>query len=86
MGGGRGEHLDDQGRRPLDAALTDDRQPVGGDVEDVWLDHRHVAQDAVRRRDEDLAEEVCDGTLTLREAQYLIATDWFKYYREKVLN
>jgi hypothetical protein len=26
-----------------------------------------------------------DGTLTLREAQYIIATDWFKYYREKVL-
>lgn len=32
-----------------------------------------------------LHKEVCDGTLTLREAHYIIATDWFKYYREKVL-
>ena len=32
-----------------------------------------------------LKAEVCAGTLTLREAQYIIATDWFKYYREKVL-
>jgi len=23
--------------------------------------------------------------LTLREAQFIIATDWFKYYRDKVL-
>jgi len=40
------------------------------------------AKDAVENR---LHKEVCDGTLTLREAQYIIATDWFKYYREKVL-
>jgi hypothetical protein len=32
-----------------------------------------------------LKKAVCDGTLTLREAQYIIATDWFKYYRDKVL-
>jgi hypothetical protein len=32
-----------------------------------------------------LHDEVCHGTLTLREAQYIIATDWFRYYREKVL-
>lgn len=32
-----------------------------------------------------LKQEVCHGTLTLREAQFIIATDWFKYYREKVL-
>jgi hypothetical protein len=30
--------------------------------------------------------EVCRGTLTLRKAQWIIATDWFKYYREKVLH
>lgn len=32
-----------------------------------------------------LHRDVCAGTLTLREAQWLIATDWFKYYRDKVL-
>ena len=32
-----------------------------------------------------LHREVCAGTLTLRKAQWLIATDWFKYYRDKVL-
>jgi hypothetical protein len=32
-----------------------------------------------------LHDEVCHGTLTLREAQFIIATDWFNYYREKVL-
>ena len=32
-----------------------------------------------------LHDEVCHGTLTLREAQFIIATDWFKYYRDKVL-
>ena len=32
-----------------------------------------------------LHAEVCHGTLTLRQAQYIIATDWFKYYGEKVL-
>jgi hypothetical protein len=33
-----------------------------------------------------LNREVCRGTLTLREAQWIIATDWFKYYLEKVLH
>jgi hypothetical protein len=33
-----------------------------------------------------LHREVCAGTLTLREAQWIIATDWFKYFREKVLH
>jgi hypothetical protein len=28
---------------------------------------------------------VCHGTLTLREAQFIIVTDWYKYYRDKVL-
>jgi hypothetical protein len=32
-----------------------------------------------------LHKEVCDGTLTLKEAQDIIATDWFKYYKEKIL-
>ena len=40
------------------------------------------SKDAVENR---LHKEVCAGTLTLREAQFIIATDWFKYYREKVL-
>ena len=29
---------------------------------------------------------VCNGTLTLSEAQHIIATDWFQYYRDHVLN
>jgi hypothetical protein len=33
-----------------------------------------------------LHREVCAGALTLREAQWIIATDWFKYFREKVLH
>ena len=33
-----------------------------------------------------LHREVCAGTLALREAQWIIATDWFKYYRERVLH
>jgi len=33
-----------------------------------------------------LHREVCAGTLTLREAQWIIATDWFRYFREKVLH
>jgi len=33
-----------------------------------------------------LHREVCAGTLTLRQAQWIIATDWFKYYREKILH
>jgi hypothetical protein len=28
---------------------------------------------------------VCKGTLTLQEAQQIIQTDWFKYYRDHVL-
>jgi len=28
---------------------------------------------------------VCNGTLTLLEAQDIIKTDWFKYYRGHVL-
>ena len=32
-----------------------------------------------------LHKEVCAGTLTLQAAQTIIATDWFKYYKEKVL-
>ena len=27
----------------------------------------------------------CHGTMTLQEAQHIIATDWFKYYRDHVL-
>jgi len=33
-----------------------------------------------------LHRELCAGTLALREAQWIIATDWFKYYRERVLH
>jgi hypothetical protein len=25
---------------------------------------------------------VCTGTMTLQEAQHIISTDWFKYYRD----
>jgi hypothetical protein len=32
-----------------------------------------------------LHKEVCAGTLTLDEAQQIIVTDWFKYYRDTVL-
>jgi hypothetical protein len=32
-----------------------------------------------------LHDEVCAGTLTLKEAQDIIATDWFRYYKEKLL-
>jgi hypothetical protein len=28
---------------------------------------------------------VCNGTLALSEAQHIIATDWFQYYRDHVL-
>lgn len=35
--------------------------------------------------EEALHDEVCHGTLTLREAQFIIAADWFKYYQDKVL-
>jgi len=40
------------------------------------------AKDAVENA---LHKEVCAGTLTLKEAQNIISTDWFKYYRDKVL-
>src|SRR5437899_1324157 len=40
------------------------------------------AKDAVENA---LHKEVCAGTLTLQAAQTIIATDWFKYYREKIL-
>ncbi|SRR5213594_2269734 len=40
------------------------------------------AKDAVENA---LHKEVCAGTLTLKEAQEIISTDWFKYYRDKVL-
>jgi hypothetical protein len=28
---------------------------------------------------------VCTGTMTLQEAQHIISTDWFEYYRDHVL-
>jgi len=37
------------------------------------------------RLDGHLALQVCAGTLTLQEAQHIIVTDWFKYYRDNVL-
>ena len=32
-----------------------------------------------------LHREVCAGTLTLRAAQWIIATDWFRYYQAHIL-
>jgi len=32
-----------------------------------------------------LNREVCAGTLTLKEAQEIIAQDWYRYYRDRVL-
>jgi len=40
------------------------------------------AKDAVENA---LHKEVCPGTLTLQEAQQIIATDWFLYCRDHVL-
>src|SRR5437667_4827159 len=40
------------------------------------------AKDAVENA---LHKEVCTGTLRLHEAQQIIATDWFLYYRDHVL-
>ena len=40
------------------------------------------AKDAVENA---LHKEVCAGTLRLHEAQQIIATDWFLYYRDHVL-
>jgi hypothetical protein len=44
-----------------------------------------VGANAKDKTENALHAEVCHGTLTLREAQYIIATDWFKYYRDKLL-
>ena len=44
-----------------------------------------VGANAKDKTENALHVEVCHGTLTLREAQFIIATDWFKYYRDKVL-
>lgn len=47
------------------------------------LDHRGPFPPEIiraKRKDDvetELREEVCAGTLTLRDAQYIIATDWF---------
>jgi hypothetical protein len=52
---------------------------------EMWVhatQRRRQAKDAVENA---LHQEVCAGTLTLQEAQDLIRTDWFKYYRDKVL-
>ena len=43
---------------------------------------RRESKDAVENA---LHKEVCAGALTLKEAQNIISTDWFKYYRDKVL-
>jgi len=40
------------------------------------------AKDAVENA---LHKEVCASTLKLKEAQDIISTDWFKYYRDHVL-
>ena len=40
------------------------------------------AKDAVENQ---LHKEVCAGTLTLQEAQHIIAIDRFQYYRDHVL-
>jgi hypothetical protein len=40
------------------------------------------AKDATEKA---LNKAVCDGSLTLQEAQHIIASDWFKYYRDNVL-
>ncbi len=44
-----------------------------------------AASHATDKTENALHTEVCHGTLTLREARFIIATDWFKYYRDKVL-
>ena len=44
-----------------------------------------VGANAKDKTENALHTEVCHGTLTLRAAQFIIATDWFKYYRDKVL-
>jgi hypothetical protein len=44
-----------------------------------------VGANAKDKTENALHVEVCQSTLTLRDAQFIIATDWFKYYRDKVL-
>jgi hypothetical protein len=40
------------------------------------------AKDAVENQ---LHKGICAGTLTLQDAQHIIAIDWFKYYRDHVM-
>jgi len=40
------------------------------------------SKDAVENH---LHRKVCAGTMTLKDAQHTIMTDWFKYYRDHVL-
>ena len=44
-----------------------------------------VGAKAKDRTENALNTAVCNGTMTLQEAQHIIATDWFKYYRDHVL-
>jgi hypothetical protein len=44
-----------------------------------------VSAKAKDRTEKALNTAICNGQRTLREAQHIIATDWFKYYRDHVL-
>jgi hypothetical protein len=44
-----------------------------------------VGAKAKDRAENALNTVVYNGTMTLQEAQHIIATDWFKYYRDHVL-
>src|SRR5260370_32174245 len=44
-----------------------------------------VGANAKDKTENALHAEVCHGTLTLREAQFIIATHWIKYYPDRVL-
>jgi hypothetical protein len=44
-----------------------------------------VGAEAKDRAENALNTAVCNGTMTLQEAQHIIATDWFKYYRDHML-
>ena len=44
-----------------------------------------VGAKAKDRVENALNTAVRNGTMTLQEAQHIIATDWFKYYRDYVL-
>jgi len=46
---------------------------------------RQAGASSRRRVEAELNKAICDGTLTLQEAQDIIVTDWFKYYRHNVL-